>query len=180
MKMKKCKKLNLDVERITIPNSDIPTNCEMLDNQELIIFKNKIISKIQSFNEDRKVNGIMVQLPLPKVMKPFTQEILDTINVTKDVDGLTSKSLGLLAMGNPTFISSTPKGAIALVEKYNIKLKGKYVVIIGNSSLVGIPLSLMLTGRGATVTICHIDTIDTKILFKGRFNLHLLWCRSND
>jgi methylenetetrahydrofolate dehydrogenase (NADP+) / methenyltetrahydrofolate cyclohydrolase len=155
IKMKKCEKIGLLVERIIY---SIGTH----ENNNSKMLKNRIILEIQNQNSNRQVNGIMVQLPLPKIIKEYTQEILDSIGINKDVDGLTSHSLGLLSMGKPKFISSTPKGAISLIDHYKIPLRGKVITIIGNSSLVGIPLTLLLTQREATVTVCHIDTVDTR------------------
>lgn len=158
MKLKKCEKLGLPAERITYDSSEY----ENKSTDEIQFLMEQITDRIRHLNSDRSVGGIMVQLPLPSVLRSYTQNLLDNIDIRKDVDGLTSHSLGLLSMGNPQFISSTPKGAINLVEHYQIDLKGKYVVVIGASSLVGVPLCLLLTQKGATVTLCHIDTVDTK------------------
>lgn len=158
MKMKKCKKLGLEAERIIYPCDSY----ENITNLELTKLVKEIQDNIHQYNMDRTVHGIMVQLPLPKPLKNYTQEILDCIISNKDVDGLTSQSLGLLSIGKPKFVSSTPKGALSLVDRYRIPIKGKNVTIIGNSPLVGIPLTLLLTQKGATVTMCHIDTIDTR------------------
>lgn len=155
MKMKKCEKMGILCERIIYSIG----SCE---NNNITKFITKIKLEIQNYNTNREIHGIMIQLPLPKIIKEYTQEILDCISVHKDVDGLTSSSLGLLSMGKPHFISSTPKGALSLIDHYNLQLKGKHIVIIGNSFLVGIPLTLLLTQRGATVTLCNIDTVDTR------------------
>ncbi len=103
-------------------------------------------------------DGIIIQLPLPPHLD--TGAIVNTINPDKDVDGLTAISLGKLARGDETFAPATPKAVIALLEKQQITLSGKEVVIINRSAIVGKPLAFMLLNRGATVTICHSQTKD--------------------
>jgi len=106
-------------------------------------------------------SGIMVQLPLPNDLDKY--QILNTIDPAKDVDGLTATSLGLLFQGVETgFISASPLAVITLLDHYKIKFKGKHVVIINNTPLIGLPLSALFNNRQATVTICHRYTQDIK------------------
>ncbi len=115
-----------------------------------------IISKINKLNNDNNVDGIIVQLPLPKELN--SNKIINSISSEKDIDGLTDVNSGLLISNKDAFIPCTPLGIMEILKYYNISVKGKHVVIIGRSKLVGKPLiSLMLNGD-ATVTICHSYT----------------------
>lgn len=117
-----------------------------------------IISMIQAHNSNPKINGILIQLPLPKHLN--TPKILNSVSPSKDVDGLHSFTLGEVSKGNERLASCTPKAVIALLEKNKIQVEGKDVVVIGRSIEVGKPLTLMLINRGATVTVCHSKTKD--------------------
>lgn len=146
MKHKKCQEIGID--------SNI---CHMDENNST----NDIIKQIQKLNKDPDVNAILVQLPLPKHLD--TQKIITSIYPDKDVDGFHAYNMGLLTINqNPNLVPCTPKGCMYLLKKYSIDLKGKNVVIIGKSNIVGLPLSLMLMHENATVTVCHIDTKDIK------------------
>ena len=118
--------------------------------------ENKIISKIKSLNKDKYINGIIVELPLPKNYN--TNKIINSIDYRKDVDGITNASLGKLFSGEDTFVPCTPKGILEIFDYYKIDLEGKNVVIIGRSNLVGKPLSIECLKRNATVTMCHSKT----------------------
>ena len=109
---------------------------------------------------DAGVHGILVQLPLPDGLDP--EPVLDLIPPEKDVDGLTERSMGRLVRGRPGLVSCTPLGVIRLLEKYGIATSGKRAVVIGRSTLVGLPLSLLLNRKGvdATVTMAHSRTSD--------------------
>ena len=120
----------------------------------------EVINKIIEFNNDLYVNGILIQLPLPK--KFDTYKLLNLINKNKDVDGLTDINMGLLFKDNNNLIPCTPQGIIKLLEEYNIDLVGKHAVVVGKSNLVGKPMAMLLLQKGATVTICHSKTIDLK------------------
>lgn len=122
--------------------------------------KEDVIGLIKSLNE--KSDGIIIQLPLPENLKKNHQEILDAIDPQKDVDGLTSYSLGKVAAGDENFAPATPKGIIRLLEGYNLPIKGKHVVIINHSNLIGKPLAVMMLNRGATVTVCNEFTVNLK------------------
>lgn len=114
-----------------------------------------IIAKI---NEDEEVDGIMVQLPLPKHLNE--RVIIDAIDPSKDVDGLTTTNIGRLRSGQPCFKPCTAAGIIDLCRYYNIELDGKNVTIIGRSNIVGKPLADLMMAEGATVTQCHSHTRD--------------------
>jgi methylenetetrahydrofolate dehydrogenase (NADP+)/methenyltetrahydrofolate cyclohydrolase len=119
-----------------------------------------VIRLIEKLNADRYVHGILVQLPLPSQMDE--QKILDTITITKDVDGLTTCSLGRLMAGDETFEPCTPKGIMKMLEHERIPIEGKNAVVIGRSNIVGKPLLFMLIKRNATATMCHSKTSDLK------------------
>lgn len=108
---------------------------------------------IQELNQDERVDGILVQLPLPEHLDAVS--LLHQINPDKDVDGLHPVNLGRLVRGEPGLRSCTPSGVMRLLQEYQIALKGKQVVVVGRSILVGKPLALMLLDSDATVTIAH-------------------------
>lgn len=123
-----------------------------------------IINDISNLNNNDKVHGIILQLPIPSSFN--SHKIINTISEKKDVDGLTDINLGKLMCGEKCFTSCTPTGIIYLLKRYNISLEGKNVVIIGRSLLVGKPLSLLLLENDATVTICHSKTKNIKEITK--------------
>lgn len=121
------------------------------------ITKNKLISVISKFNSDKKVSGIIVQLPLPVHLNPL--DIIESILPEKDVDGLTSLNINKLVMNDKSgFVPATPKGIMLLLEYYKISPLGKKVVVVGRSAQVGKPAALLLMNNGATVTVCHSGT----------------------
>lgn len=122
------------------------------------ITNNEIISIIDKLNDDEKVHGILVQMPLPKHLDD--KVIQNRINVYKDVDGLTDINNGKLVHQKAALYPCTPSGIIELLRRYNIDLEGKETVILGRSILVGKPLANMLINENATVTICHSKTKD--------------------
>lgn len=124
------------------------------------ITTNELIDLINKFNKDESINGIIVQLPLPKHIDEYL--VLNTINPTKDVDGLTEINAGKLACSKPGLVSCTPNGVIKLLKYYNIGIEGKKVVIVGRSNLVGKPLINLFLMENATVTCCHSKTSDIK------------------
>ena len=119
-----------------------------------------VIKKIKELNKDKSVNGIILQLPIPKGFD--TKKILNTISPDKDVDGLTDISQGKIMGGNATFIPCTPKGILEIFDHYKIDLEGKHVVVVGRIDLVGKPIMLECINRNATVTMCHSKTKDLK------------------
>lgn len=117
-----------------------------------------LIAKIEELNQDDKVHGILVQLPLPKHINEDL--VLDTIDPAKDVDGFHPMNLGNLFAGKPTMIPCTPAGIMELIKLSGIDLAGKNAVIIGRSNIVGKPMAHLLLQANATVTICHSKTKD--------------------
>ena len=120
----------------------------------------ELFTEINELNNNTTVHGIILQLPLPVKFKPFTLEFIEKIDPLKDVDGLHPINKGKLFDYNEENVPATPKGIITLLEFYNVELKGKHVVIINRSNLVGKPLIFMFLKRNATVTICHTSTTD--------------------
>jgi len=128
---------------------------------ELIHLKNNVseqilIKRIIQLNKNKKIDGIIIQLPLPKRLN--SGKILDTVDSAKDVDGLSTENLGRLFRGNPYLILATPLGVIKLLDYYKINVSGKNVVVIGRSNLVGKPLAQLLISQDATVTVTHRKT----------------------
>ncbi len=117
-----------------------------------------LIAKIEELNQDDKIHGILVQLPLPKHINEDL--VLDTINPAKDVDGFHPMNLGNLFAGKPTMIPCTPAGIMELIKLSGLDLAGKNAVIIGRSNIVGKPMAHLLLQANATVTICHSKTKD--------------------
>lgn len=126
--------------------------------------ENEVINKIIELNNDPYVNGIIIQLPLPK--KFNESKLLNLINKNKDVDGLTEINSGKLFKDKNNLVPCTPLGIIKLLDHYNIDLEGKHAVIVGKSNLVGKPLAILLLQRGSTVTITHSKTVDLKSFTK--------------
>lgn len=120
----------------------------------------ELIEKIKELNNDSKVNGIIVQLPLPKNLDENL--IINSIDYKKDVDGLTNINMGKLVNNQSSLVPCTPKGIIKLLEHYNVEIEGKSIVIVGRSRLVGKPLLHMLLNKNGTVTICHSKTSNLK------------------
>lgn len=116
----------------------------------------ELIDLIKKLNSDKKIHGILLQLPLPKQFDE--QKIIDTICPKKDVDGLTTWNMGRLFIGLDAFIPATPKGVIKLIESTGINFEGKTAVVIGRSNLVGKPVSFLLQQKNCTVTMCHSKT----------------------
>ena len=119
---------------------------------------------IQALNQDERVDGILVQLPLPKPLDSVA--LLHQIEPNKDVDGLHPLNLGRLLRGEPGLRSCTPAGVMRLLQEYNIELKGKKAVVVGRSILVGKPLALMLLEADATVTVAHSKSHDLESITK--------------
>lgn len=116
-----------------------------------------LLDTIQKLNVDDEVDGILVQLPLPKHISE--EKVINTINPSKDVDGFHPSSIGKLVQGLPTFIPATPYGIMLMLEHYKIDTVGKHAVVIGRSNIVGRPMSILLsqntTQGNCTVTVCH-------------------------
>lgn len=115
-----------------------------------------LLKLIEELNRDEKIDGILVQLPLPNHIDQ--RKVLQTIDPLKDVDGLHVINSGKLFMGEDGFVPCTPLGIIKLLERMNCTIEGKEVVVVGRSNLVGLPVARLLTMKNATVTICHSRT----------------------
>jgi methylenetetrahydrofolate dehydrogenase (NADP+) / methenyltetrahydrofolate cyclohydrolase len=126
------------------------------------VTEKELIKKIKKYNADPSIDGIILQLPLPKHLDK--NKIIECVDVEKDVDGQTPESLKALLDGRPGFIPATTRGIITLLEYNNIPIKGKQVCIVGRSTLVGKPTALEFLNKNATVTICHSQTKNLKSL----------------
>ncbi|MCI9077509.1 MAG: bifunctional methylenetetrahydrofolate dehydrogenase/methenyltetrahydrofolate cyclohydrolase FolD [Lachnospiraceae bacterium] len=120
----------------------------------------ELLKLVHSLNDRDDVDGILVQLPLPKHINE--DNIIQAISPAKDVDGFHPQSVGALSIGEPGFVSCTPAGIIELLKRYNIQIDGKECVIIGRSNIVGKPVSMLLLRENGTVTVCHSHTADLK------------------
>jgi methylenetetrahydrofolate dehydrogenase (NADP+)/methenyltetrahydrofolate cyclohydrolase len=118
----------------------------------------ELIALVRRLGEDRSVDGILVQLPLPKHIDQ--DRVIAAIDPAKDVDGLHPASLGLLAQGRPGFVACTPSGCMRLLAEAGVALEGARAVVLGRSVLVGKPMALLLANANATVTLCHSRTRD--------------------
>jgi methylenetetrahydrofolate dehydrogenase (NADP+)/methenyltetrahydrofolate cyclohydrolase len=125
-----------------------------------------LLRTIQSLNNNPDIDGILVQLPLPKHISE--EKVIETIDPRKDVDGFHPSNIGRLVQGLPTFIPATPYGILLLLAHYNIDTKGKHAVVIGRSNIVGRPMSILLSSNipqgNCTVTLCHSHTPNLKEL----------------
>lgn len=123
-----------------------------------------LISEIKKINEDKDIDGLIVQLPLPKHIDE--QAIIEAIDPKKDVDGFHPENVGRMVIGLPAFVSATPDGIMELLARYEIDTKGKHCVILGRSNIVGRPMSNLLSQKSSpgdcTVTMCHSRTKDIK------------------
>ncbi len=120
----------------------------------------QLLTIIEQLNEDSRIHGILVQLPLPQQID--TEAILEAVSPSKDVDAFHPENVGRLVQGRPVFLPCTPHGVVELLKRNNIPTAGKHVVVVGRSDIVGKPLSIMLAQKGAdaTVTLCHSRTAD--------------------
>ncbi len=145
-----------DCEEVGIYSEDIRIPAETTEAE--------LLALIDRLNKDEKLDGILVQLPLPKHIDE--QKIIMAIAPSKDVDGFHPVSVGKMMLGQETFLPCTPHGVIKMLESANVKTSGKKVVVVGRSNIVGKPLANLLINRGdyanATVTICHTGTADLK------------------
>lgn len=122
--------------------------------------QSELLELIQKLNNDKNVNGILLQSPIPKPLN--IQEAFNTILPEKDVDGFNPYNVGNLCIGQDGFIPCTPLGIMKMFEKYNIDIDGKKVAIIGRSNIVGKPMAQCMLSKNATVTICHSRTKELK------------------
>ena len=116
----------------------------------------ELLKLIDKLNTDKKVNGILVQLPLPKQIDE--QKVIQAIAPEKDVDGFHEKNVGALCVGSKGYVSCTPLGIIQLLKRSGVEISGKNCVVIGRSNIVGKPMALLLLRENGTVTVCHSRT----------------------
>jgi len=120
--------------------------------------QSELVDLVKRLNSDPKIDGILVQLPVPKHMD--ADAVISTIDPKKDVDGFHPVSVGNLFIGRPCLKSCTPAGIMELIKRSGIDLTGKHAVVVGRSNIVGKPVSILLLEKHATVTICHSRTKD--------------------
>ena len=144
MKSKACKRVGINTREYVLPN----------------FTTEGLIKIIEVLNEDKEINGILLQHPLPKNIDE--QKCFDKISEEKDVDGLSSHSFGKMAFGKEAFGAATPTGIIKILDFYNINVEGKKACVVGRSPILGKPVSAMLLNRNATVTMCHSKTKNLK------------------
>jgi len=118
----------------------------------------ELLQLIDTLNNDQRIHGILVQLPLPRQID--AEKVLERISPLKDVDGFHPYNVGRLMIGKPVFSPCTPYGVMVMLREYGIDLSGKEVVVVGRSNIVGKPLAIMCLQQNATVTICHSRTRD--------------------
>ena len=127
--------------------------------------KEEILRCVQDFNEDDRIDGILVQLPLPN--RSIEDEVVESIDPLKDVDGFHPVNVGKMILGQPTFLPCTPHGILQILNRSGVEICGKHVVILGRSNIVGRPLANLLTRKdemgNATVTLCHTRTPDPAV-----------------
>ncbi|HUP60867.1 MAG TPA: bifunctional methylenetetrahydrofolate dehydrogenase/methenyltetrahydrofolate cyclohydrolase FolD [Thermoanaerobaculia bacterium] len=142
-KAKKARELGIEGTELVFP--------ETLSEAELL-------AEVDRLNRDDAVDGILVQLPLPKQID--AKKVIDAIDPAKDVDGFHPMNVGLLHLGRPLLVPCTPAGVMRLIESTGEAIEGKHAVVIGRSDIVGKPMGALLLQRSATVTICHSRTRD--------------------
>ena len=148
MKKKRCQDVGISNLDVRLPES---------------VSEDQLIQEVERMNQDPSVHGILVQLPLPSHIN--TEKVISKVSVKKDVDGFHPINFGNLSLDREqenTLFPCTPEGIIRLLDEYKIPIAGKDVTVVGKSSIVGLPVSLMLMHRGATVTVCHSKTKNLK------------------
>lgn len=145
MKVKSCEQVGFKSTKIDYPDT---------------VSEEELLNKIREINNDEDIDGLLVQLPLPKHISE--EEVIETIDPSKDVDGFHPISMGKLVAGMPTFLPATPAGIMELLDRYNIETEGKHCVVLGRSHIVGTPMTLLMSRKAkpgnATVTMCHSRT----------------------
>ncbi len=144
-KSKACEEIGIDFEEYVLKED---------------IQMDELKNLINSLNEKKDIQGILLQCPLPPHLD--VNEALKTIDPKKDVDGFNPLNVGKLSLGQDTFVSCTPYGIVKILEEYNIPIQGKHVVILGRSNIVGKPLIQCMLQKNATVTVCHSKTENIK------------------
>lgn len=148
-KEKACQQLGIYSELIQLPEQTT---------------EEQLLQQIEQLNSSAKIDGILVQLPLPKHINE--QKVIETISPLKDVDGFHPVSVGKMLLGQETFLPCTPHGVMKLLEFSNVDVAGKHAVVIGRSHIVGVPMGQLLLQKDATVTYCHSKTPDLEAITK--------------
>lgn len=143
MKGNACKRVGMDSIRVEMPSATTTA---------------QLLAKIDELNADPDVHGILLQHPVPDHIDE--RACFEQIQLTKDVDGVTSLGFGRMSMQQPAFGSCTPQGIMHLLQHYNVELAGKEAVVVGRSAILGKPMAMMLLNANCTVTICHSRTKD--------------------
>ncbi len=120
----------------------------------------ELLTLIEKLNQDKQINGILVQLPLPKGIDE--KKVIETISPQKDVDAFHAVNVGKIMIGNYDFLPCTPAGCMDLIRSTGVEIQGKHCVVIGRSNIVGKPMSMLMLHENATVTICHSKTVNLK------------------
>jgi methylenetetrahydrofolate dehydrogenase (NADP+)/methenyltetrahydrofolate cyclohydrolase len=141
MKARTCEKLGIYSRKLTLPSS---------------IQTAELVEQVRRLNDDDAIDGILIQLPLPKHVNKHA--VLESVLPAKDVDGFHSHNLGCLLLGHQALVACTPAGVMTLLERYGVELEGKQAVVLGRSDDVGKPQAVLLMQANATVTICHSRT----------------------
>ena len=149
MKQNACKRIGMDSIAVEMPED---TTTE------------ELLEKIQSLNSDPSCQGILLQHPVPSQIDE--RSCFDSIDPTKDVDGVTCLGFGRISMGERAYGSATPQGIMRLLSAYEIDIEGKHAVIVGRSPILGKPMAMMMLNKNATVTICHSRTKDLPEILK--------------
>lgn len=144
-KEKTCKDLGMHSVLIELPDT---------------ISESELLKKIEELNQDEKIHGILVQLPLPKHIEE--KHVIEAIIPEKDVDGFHPINIGRMMTGQDAFLPCTPYGVMVMLEEMNIDIAGKHVVVVGRSNIVGKPSGQLFLNQNATVTYCHSKTVDLK------------------
>ena len=152
-KVRACKRVGFESTLIKLPET---------------ISENELLDKVNELNNDKNIDGYIVQLPLPKHID--SQKILMAVDADKDVDGFHPTNFGKMALSLPTFISATPFGIMELLKRYNVETSGKHTVVIGRSDIVGRPISILMSQKSnpgnSTVTLAHSRTKNIEELTK--------------
>jgi len=130
----------------------------VLERHPASLSESELLTRVRTLNADRRIHGILVQMPLPGHISPH--KVIEAIDPAKDVDGFHMLNAGALLVGRPGFKACTPYGCMRLIETTGVTVRGKHAVVIGRSNTVGKPMALMLLQANATVTICHSATPD--------------------
>ena len=155
---------NDPASRIYVKNKRIACEKVGIVSKEIVldekISENELLSIINNLNRDNKINGILVQLPLPKHLNET--KVINSIDPLKDVDAFCPINVGKIMIGNCDFLPCTPAGVLDLIDSTGVSVCGKNCVVIGRSNIVGKPMAMLLLHRSGTVTVCHSRTKDLK------------------